>query len=102
MREAMFAFAIIKADIRAQQTAMPVIGFLHQNSALDFESNVLALLQGLTEYGYAEGRNVRNAFRRADGASEGLPEMAADLVQRQVGVIVHPGRSSGHACGCCY
>jgi putative ABC transport system substrate-binding protein len=72
---------------RAQQAAMPVIGFLHPQSAEAFADNLRGLRQGLKETGYVEGENVAFELRWADGQLERLPELAVDLVRRRVAVI---------------
>jgi putative tryptophan/tyrosine transport system substrate-binding protein len=76
---------------RAQQTAMPVIGYLGAESPAAFASRVRAFRQGLGETGYAEGRNVAIEFRWAEGQHNRLPTLAADLVGGGVAVIVAPG-----------
>src|SRR6516162_6198466 len=72
---------------RAQQPTMPVIGFLNTASPSAYTARVLAFHQGLSETGYAEGRNVAITYRWAEGQSERLPELAADLVAQRVSVI---------------
>jgi putative ABC transport system substrate-binding protein len=95
MRRRDFIKAIVGAVIawpfaaRAQQPAMPVIGFLHGGSA-DPNSNgplVQPFREGLAQFGYLEGRNLAIEFRWAEGHYGRLPELAADLVRRQVAVI---------------
>jgi putative tryptophan/tyrosine transport system substrate-binding protein len=71
---------------RAQQ-AMPVIGFLNTAPPGAYTARVRAFHQGLSETGYAEGRNVAIAYRWAEGQSERLPRLAADLVAQRVAVI---------------
>jgi ABC-type uncharacterized transport system substrate-binding protein len=71
---------------RAQQT-MPVVGFLHQGSAKQYETFAAAFREGLNKSGYVEGRNVAIQYRWAEGHYDQLPQMAADLVRRKVSVI---------------
>jgi len=73
--------------VRAQQPAMPVIGFLNTASPGAYAARLRAFHQGLSETGYADGRNVAIAYRWAEGQSERLPELAADLVAQRVNVI---------------
>jgi ABC-type uncharacterized transport system substrate-binding protein len=73
---------------RAQQPAMPVIGYLGAGFPAPGASAVAILRQGLTEAGYVEGRNVAIEYRFAEGKYDRLPSMAAELVRRQVAVIV--------------
>jgi putative tryptophan/tyrosine transport system substrate-binding protein len=76
---------------RAQQSAMPVIGFLNSVSAKAWENYVGGFRAGLKETGYIDGQNVTIEFRWAEGHYDRLPEMAADLVRRQVAVLVSTG-----------
>jgi putative tryptophan/tyrosine transport system substrate-binding protein len=73
---------------RAEQAAMPVIGFLHSTSAAAWAPFVAAFRVGLREAGYAEGRDVDVEYRWAENQTDRLPALAADLVSRGVAVIV--------------
>src|SRR6516162_1446263 len=75
---------------RAQQAAMPVVGFLSPQSAGD-DYNTVPFLQGLKEAGYLEGQNVAIDYRYAENQLDRLPALAADLVRRRVAVIVASG-----------
>ena len=79
---------------RAQQAAIPVIGFLGSTSHPAWESYLMAFRQGLDEAGYVEGQNVTIDFRWAGSDYASLPILAADLVRRQVAVIVAVGGSA--------
>jgi putative tryptophan/tyrosine transport system substrate-binding protein len=73
---------------RAQQAAMPVIGFFHLTSPETNRENLAGFHQGLGDTGYIEGRNVAIEYRWAEGRNDRLPILAAELVHRQVSVIV--------------
>jgi putative ABC transport system substrate-binding protein len=73
---------------RAQQTGVPVIGFLRSASLANAKALVTAFGLGLKEAGYVEGQNVAIEFRSAEDHADRLPALAADLVRRRVAVIV--------------
>ena len=76
---------------RAQQRAMPVIGFMSTLSPENISGPVAGFHDGLKEVGYIEGQNVAIEYRWAQGHYDRLPELAADLVRRKVAVIVASG-----------
>jgi putative ABC transport system substrate-binding protein len=81
---------------RAQQAAIPVVGFLHSASADTFREQLDAFRQGLRDSGYVEGENVAIEFRWAEGRFDRLPAMAADLVRQNVSVIAALGGNSSN------
>jgi putative tryptophan/tyrosine transport system substrate-binding protein len=75
---------------RAQQAAMPVIGFFHSGSPSGRRPRLAAFHAGLGEAGYVEGQNVAIEYRWAENRYERLPALATDLVQRRVALIATP------------
>ena len=78
---------------RAQQPALPVIGFLNSESPTTYAAPLAAFRRGLSETGYVEGRNVAVEYRWAEGQYQRLPGLAANLVKHRVTVIATPGSS---------
>jgi putative ABC transport system substrate-binding protein len=96
-REFMLMFSAATAaagPLRAQQKAMPVIGYLGQISPV---SGLAPFREGLSDTGYVEGQNVAIEYRWAEGRYDRLPALAADLVSRKVDVIVTVGTPSALA-----
>ena len=77
--------------VRAQQPAMPMIGFLRSTAANGSEHIVTAFLRGLKEAGFVEGQNVAIEYRWADNQNDRLPALTADLIRRGVTVIFAAG-----------
>ena len=82
---------------RAQQPAMPVVGFLRSTSADASADLITALRRGLTEAGYIEGRNIAIEYRWAESRDERLPALAAELVRRQCALIIAGGDAAAQA-----
>jgi putative ABC transport system substrate-binding protein len=79
---------------RAQQGAMPIVGYLSTGTSVGFASLVAAFRRGLNETGYVEGRNVTIEFRWAEGHEDQLPGFVDDLIRRQPSVIAATGGSA--------
>jgi putative ABC transport system substrate-binding protein len=84
---------------RAQQQAMPVIGYFNSAAPEGFSDYLRGFRQGLKESGHVEGENVAIEYRWAENQAERLPELAADLVRRQVKVIAAIGAPASIAAG---
>src|SRR5215470_9241057 len=82
---------------RAQQAAMPVVGFLRSTPATGFAYIVDPFRQGLNDAGFTEGKNVAIEYRWADNQQDRLPGLAADLMRRQVAAIVGAGVPAAQA-----
>src|SRR5262245_40572507 len=76
---------------RAQQSQMPVVGFLSAGAPEAYATRVAALRQGLNESGFTEGRNITIEYRWSHGENDRFPVLAADLVNRKVAVIITSG-----------
>ena len=76
---------------RGQQSAMPVIGYLHSGTTAQFEAQPAAFHRGLKEGSYVAGQNVAIEYRWAEGKVDRLPDWAADLVRGKVNVIATAG-----------
>src|SRR5262245_44704180 len=79
---------------RAQQSTIPLIGFLHSASPTAFAAPLAAFRKGLREAGYIEGQNVAIEYRWAEGQNDRLPALATELVRHRVAVIVTPGSTA--------
>ncbi len=91
------AICALPYAVRAQQPALPVVGFLHQGAPQPNAHTMDAFRRGLQENGYVEGRNVTLEFRWADGRYDRLSALAADLIRRQAAVIVAALLPAAHA-----
>jgi putative ABC transport system substrate-binding protein len=80
---------------RAQQPALPVVGFVNTRSADASARNAAAFRRGLNETGFVEGQNVMIEYHWLDGRYDRLPSLMADLVRRRVAVIASPGQTAG-------
>ena len=80
--------------VLAQQSARPVVGFLHSASPAPYAGYVTSFQKGLNEVGYVDGQNVTVEYRWAEGGFDRLPELADELVRRGVDAIATPGNTS--------
>jgi putative ABC transport system substrate-binding protein len=78
---------------RAQQPAIPIVGYVHPDSPQTVAGLLAAFREGLSETGYVEGQNVAIEYRWAENDLSRIPELVADLVRRRVAVIATPGSS---------
>jgi putative ABC transport system substrate-binding protein len=90
------AAALVPSMARAQQLAMPVIGFLHSADPRSFAGQLAAFHQGLKKAGFEDGHNLAIEYRWAEANADRLPAMAASLVQRKVDVIVAAGGNASN------
>ena len=79
--------AVWPVAVRAQKSALPVIGFLHLTSLETNRQNLATFRQGLADTGYVEGKNVTIEYRWAQGRNDQLATLVAELVRKQVSVI---------------
>src|SRR5262249_58023270 len=88
-----FASVVIAHPVvaRAEQSPLPVIGFVNAGSADGSVGRATAFLKGLGEAGYVDGQNVRVEYHWLEGKIEGLPAIMTDLDRREVVVIASPG-----------
>src|SRR5215471_8981197 len=82
------ALAAMPLTARAQHSATPIIGFFHLTSLEKTRKNLAAFRRGLTDTGYIEDKNVTIEYRWADGLNDRLPSLVAELVSRQVSIVV--------------
>src|SRR5262245_63467866 len=88
---ALGAMAAFPASVRAQQGAVPVIGFLHAQPFSLAQHHLAAFRKALNEMGFVEGQTLRIEYRTADGDYSKLPALAAELVSQRVAVIATTG-----------
>src|SRR5882757_3323447 len=79
---------------RAQQRALPAIGFLSPGAMSSASGLIAAFRRGLSEVGYVEGKNVEIEFRYADGQYDRLPALAAELIRLRVSVLIASGAAA--------
>src|SRR5689334_2226063 len=92
-RKFLSSTALLVAPVCANAEAVPVVGFLRTTPARPFAHLVKAFREGLADAGFIEGQNVKVEYRWADNYLDRLPALAADLVRRQVAVIVGNSQS---------